>query len=394
MNNCPKCGNPVQPGVTACPICGTSLVPAEQAPVAQQPVQEVAVEQVQVQQPAPVQPVQAEVAPAPQPVAPAPAPQPVQSTNIVGAPATNPVNVETNVNNITNASVGTVSAPAVTPDLSALGPQINTPASVSPIPSQQGGIGDLVQPTDNTATPVATEQVSAKPSKKFSFSFNKKTLAVIIPLLLVFVGAGIFLFINKNKNMAAPAKQQPVEEVEVSKNTKTALVNGFELQVEDGWSVRNYLSGVVVVNSDDSTIISLDVVNGVPFSKLTKENIQEYLNSSFKLSDTKVSETKVNGSKAFEVEGKVVNDSDKITHVRYLFVGGSGNYIITITVVYTNDEAKKNNSTEVENIIESVNYDASSKAISTVDMYADVLTFKNYILNYSIMNDENKVETN
>lgn len=24
MNNCPKCGNPLAPGVTICPICGTN----------------------------------------------------------------------------------------------------------------------------------------------------------------------------------------------------------------------------------------------------------------------------------------------------------------------------------------------------------------------------------
>ena len=37
MNNCPKCGNPLQVGTNSCPICGTNILAAAPAPA--QPAQ-------------------------------------------------------------------------------------------------------------------------------------------------------------------------------------------------------------------------------------------------------------------------------------------------------------------------------------------------------------------
>ena len=86
-NNCTKCGNPLQPGTTICPICGTNNINASAAPVAPAPVSAP-----EVPAPAPVTPVTPApaAAPAPGPVpgpAPVPGPVPVAPTP-VSAPAT------------------------------------------------------------------------------------------------------------------------------------------------------------------------------------------------------------------------------------------------------------------------------------------------------------------
>lgn len=82
-NNCTKCGNPLQPGTTICPICGTNNINASAAPVAPAPA--AAPES---PAPAPVNP----VTPAPA-AAPAPGPVPVSgpvpvAPAPVSAPAT------------------------------------------------------------------------------------------------------------------------------------------------------------------------------------------------------------------------------------------------------------------------------------------------------------------
>ena len=73
MNNCPKCGNPLQAGVTSCPICGTNIS-SEGEP------KQVSVESVV-----------ATATPAPAAEAPAPAPAPAQPAPVAAeAPAPAP----------------------------------------------------------------------------------------------------------------------------------------------------------------------------------------------------------------------------------------------------------------------------------------------------------------
>lgn len=112
MNNCPKCGNPLQPGIVSCPICGTNLEQVKtETPVAKQNINtstQKVEPKVKEQVVKPAQPVQGNSATETKRIAPKPAPQPIQKQANTGpvqptgqpkptAASSNPQPVQTNV---------------------------------------------------------------------------------------------------------------------------------------------------------------------------------------------------------------------------------------------------------------------------------------------------------
>ena len=179
MNNCPKCGNPLQVGTESCPICGTNTSSAAPA-VAPTPVS------------APV------VEPAPA-VAPTPAPAPV----VEPTPEV---------------------APTPAPEIKAIEP-------TTPVPS-------IIAPEEEKTT--KSEVPTAKPVTPEKNKKGNKTIVIVL-LLLAIVAGGIFLINGnfgggKGQNLK-PQPQNSIASAQAASNGfKFNLAEGWIIQ-EDGSNV-------------------------------------------------------------------------------------------------------------------------------------------------------------
>ncbi len=335
MNNCPKCGNPLQPGVSTCPICGTMInqanaaAPAPGAPApAQAPVAPAPAPAAQPAPPAGV-PVQPPVAPMAQPgapVPPAPGAMPMQGsvpTPVAPAPAVPPIQ----------------GAPAV------------PPAPAAPVPGPAAGTPAALAAQATATAPVAPPK--KKPDKKL-YIIGGIIAAVII------VGVIIFMIVMNSTTKVAPTKTNPTPQPRVAANT-TVSVGNYDFQRPNGWSNAESAGYVYITKDDESVVIVLNKTS-TNLSNATVDTMKAAA-AGQRLKDTEVTEMTIGDKKAFYLAA-TYNDLP----VEYYYIDYNTVTVI-VSVVYTKAEYKDASSNEVRNIVNTIVYNEATKAAETYNNY-------------------------
>lgn len=394
MNNCPKCGNPLQAGISSCPICGTNISLGAPAPTTENQKTNITVSSVG----GPVN-----KAPVTNTVA-EPTVTPVATKEVVASPVSvqGPQNVGVSPTPVAQAPVapaktGEVPAQAPAPvaasqtsqveqvaDPTTLAPTIEKIEMATPVPSIPAS---LTTPTANLEVtsnePTKPEVVIASPKKN-----NKKTILIVV-LLLAVVGAGAFFFLKGSslsggKNNTPPANNNNLVATSVSSN-------GYKFKLQDGWLINEDGKNVIVVNSSETVAIKLDHSKG-NITDIDKNLITSYLNQYPVYKESEVSETKISAKDAF-----LVNTNINELPVQIYFIGGGTNLTLGVTIVYQSNDSKTKYEAEVTELIGTISYsDDSLKAISTIDMYKDAFNIYTGVTNYNQQPnvDENTTDPN
>lgn len=355
MNNCPKCGNPLEEGVKTCPICG-NVITADlnnQTPIEPQNNINNNVDNLNKIEANP-----GNVAPNPAPVA--------QATNqtatpVAPIPVTQTPVAETPVARTPVEKTPTV-APTVTQTPSA------TPVSPQPTP--------VTTPTSTPIKPLVTDE---KPQK----NKNKMPLILIAVVGLVLViGIGIsFAFGGGSKE--APKKDN------IALETSLVSSNGYKFNLPKTWFIAEDSENVVLTNDDSTLSIKFDHSSST-INSINKSMIDQVISSHEEYSDTSISEIKISAKDAYLVNTKI----NKMP-VQIYFINGGSNLLIGVTVIYQTDESKTKYEPTVTEIIGSLSYaDESVKALDIINMYSNIFNMYNSILNYRIpTTEENPTET-
>lgn len=380
MNNCPKCGNPLQAGITSCPICGTDIsgvtnTPAQpnnvtvasvgQVPTPAKEQSTVEVEKVE-PTPAIAPQEQAPVAPT-QPMSVAPAPSQVQVAPIenAGTPNNEAQKIQTvgSVGTAPAPSQSTPVAPTANPtasiDPNSLAPTVTKIELATPVPSIPSSLtANQEMPTVNAPTATVSPEVKPTPKKK-----NNKTVIVVAAIVVVLlVCGGIYMSMNGKKNLN-PTNQNPNTTALASTSLSS---NGYKLSLQDGWIANEDGTNVVITNASETVAIKLDHSAG-NISSLNKEYLENYISQNTTYTDTEVTETKISAKDAF-----VINTNINSIPVQIYFIGGGSNLLLGVSVIYQSTESKSKFEANVVEMIGTLSYaDESVKAISTIDMYRE-----------------------
>ncbi len=294
-NNCTKCGNPLQPGTTICPICGTNNINANATPAA----------------------------PAAQPVAPGPGPVPPVPP--VGEPA--PV------------------APVAEPAPVAPAP---APSPINPVP--------IAAPTEVPAAPAVKEK---KP-------VNKKLFVIVgIIAAVIIIGAVVaMIVINNAGSVEEPAPINNNTQKKTAVSNKISL-NGFEFTLPSGWIIDTTGGSTNIVNSNQSTIVQFLYDSG-SVNDLNQDGMKSYLTNQGYDNVTSFEKT-LNGKKTI-----VLTSTKPGTTYQYdFYYMESTNLIIGADVVYTDGEAKSQNTAVVDQIMSSLSYNQTGNMVSEIGMHSD-----------------------
>lgn len=397
MNNCPKCGNPLQIGTTSCPICGTNtstssaaqLTPAvesTQSPAVNPTPAPVAVEQIAAAEPvAPVKPAAPATEPAPviqpepqvapvtvtpveQPVAPLPNAEPAVQSPVTPITSTEVVEQAQPAQPVQVQAVAPT--PVATPELkieeSAIAPTIKPIESSSPVPSI---------PASLTAdAPVEVPKVEKVNTSKPKKSINKTVLAVVVLILIV----GIVAVVLMNSGTKTNLNPAPATNNENTLATTSISSNGYKLKLEDGWLINEDGTNVIITNSNDTVAIKLNHTD-TSLSSISKETIEGYFQSRTDFTNTTISETTISAKDAY-----LVNTSINEAPVQVYYIGGGTNLTIGATIVYQTEESKTKYEASVTEMIGSLSYsDESIKAISTMEMYSNIFNVYNGSIYYT-----------
>ena len=399
INNCQKCGNPLQEGTASCPICGTNIIAT---PV--QPQEAVAT------QTAPAVPVQA------QPVAPVqtvvePVVTPVVETQVV-QPVVAPVApvVEAPVAQTVVAKVEP--QPNVVPVAQAVQPiapvqEVTPVVAVAPVqvePTIEPTAAPQIAPATPTVAPAAIAQslealasqtpqqpvVEApvaeenKPKAKKidikNLTKNQKIIAIAVVAVVIMVIVGISLSSSSLGKPVTPAQNQtPVE----TALTKEVATNGYKLKLEKDWIIEEGSGNIVIKKEDDSVIINVKNTT-ISIDTIKKETLTTYFNNQTNFKDVKVEETELSGKKTFIVSVTyALNGTNTEYPVQYYYINGGTNLIIGSAIVYQDEDAKTNNAAFITNLMGTMSYsDDTIKALDTINMYSEV--FQNYIFSIRI----------
>jgi len=426
MNNCPKCGNPLQVGITSCPICGTDVSNNQNNNVNQvkQNVQVASVAATNTPQKVVEGPSMPSVTPT---VTPAVLKDQMPNNNVAKEPvslnkvvsnvavpngeAANPINnqVAPNVsapisptvqnNQALNQANINESNSNATPNqqIATIGQPVNqasvVPTSLNPnqenvgIPSSLSGAKPAVPEIQNLEAP---KNIDNPNSKK---GLNRKTaLLVGIILIVLIVSALLFMLMNNNSNSLN--KPVPPADDEKVENTRV-LSNGFKFNLQDGWLLSEYGNNVYVTNSTDTVALRLSG-SPVSFSEITEEEIQKQINANSKFSSPEIGTTQISARDAY-----IVNSSLNNLPVQIYFINGGTALTLGVVTIYKTEESKTKFESNVLEMIGSISYsDDSMKAISTIDMYSDAFNLFNDIINKKeinnndVTNQENNGENN
>lgn len=404
INNCQKCGNPLQEGTTSCPICGTNIIATSAqapAPVAQEaaPAAQVAAPTIQpvVAQPTVAPVVEQPVAPSvetqvvqatPAPVVEAPAPvaqtsvaQVVQPQPAVVEVQTQPVAATTDVQPVqTIAPVEEVApapvAPAIEPTVA---PQI-APATptVAPAAIAQSLEALAAQTPAQPVVDAPAVEVNKPKAKKIdikNLTKNQKIIAVAAVAVIIMVIVGISL---SSSSLGKPVTQTPSTTPVETALTKEVATNGYKLKLEKDWIIEEGSGNIIIKKEDDSVIINVkNTISSI--DTLNKETLTTYFNNQSNFKDVKVEETELSGKKTFIVSVTyALNGTNTEYPVQYYYINGGTNLIIGSAIVYQDEDAKTNNAAFITNLMGTMSYsDDTIKALDTINMYSEV--FQNYI---------------
>lgn len=343
MNNCEKCGNPLQPGLTTCPICGTTAKSLDAA-ITAQPMNAEPIEALDeppiasgplIDPNVPVTPPQVDmVAPTSAPITPA------QPMDIV-APST-PVPLPEGTPSFETPTQSAATAqPAMFTDTGFTGMDINaaTPAA---------NVTLDVPATAAPQTPATPAQPSTPAKKEATTKTEKKsnnTILIIIVALAALglgVGAGFLL----SSSMTKPV-QPPTQTVAETNETSEA---GYTFKIEDGWTPTTINGKLVITNKDDDVTLRFTTNSG-QFTNINASNIEVSLS-------TKEGYTEVTTEKTTLGEKDVViaNAKKGDVYIQYYYTAHDVSNIIYATAIYETEEAKTNNEEQVKAIIESIKY--------------------------------------
>lgn len=381
MNNCPKCGNPLQVGTSSCPICGTNTsadaqpakttvtVASVATPVNQQPAPEPKTEAPTVA----VTPVAEAPAPTTEAPTQAPAQQPTQpATQPVQQPAQPAPTTETPATPVTAAPAPVATEPATQPvqpaqpvDPNSIAPTIKTVDLATPVPSIPASLNPDAQTI--VAAP-ASEPVKSTKNKK---ALNKNVLIIGIAALVV-VAIGAFLLTGgMGKKTQAPTPNATTNAVAVT----SVSTNGYKLNLQDGWIITEDGDNVIITNSEETAAIKLSH-SAFGISSISKETIEYYFQTRSDFTNTEISEMTLSAK-----EGYLVNTNIQETPVQLYFIGGGANLTIGATIVYHSTETKTKYEPAVTEMLGSLSYsDESLKAMTTIDMYSDVFGIYNGVI--------------
>lgn len=379
MNNCPKCGNPLQAGITSCPICGTNIsnemfnkvetsnikvASVGQAPQTQAPLKVEPTAQVQSQTAVPQQQVQPSNISAP--VQQATVQQQVQTQS---APAPQPMQVAESVQQSTtqdsnNANVQTLNQQPVDP--SSLAPTVPKVEMATPVPSIPASLSENFA-NENTAQAVNSPTVNASSKPKKS---NKKMLIVVFAFVILIAGIGGYFFINQSAST-----NQPIQQTQNEVATTSIMSNGYKLKQKDGWLTVEDGSNVVITNTSETVVVKLEHSTG-NISEINEDYIKNLMNQNTMYTNTEVTTTKISAKDAY-----LVNTQINSLPVQVYFINGGSNLIIGVSVIYQSNDSKNKYEAEVVEMIGTLSYaDDSIKAISTIDMYRDAFSLYGNII--------------
>ena len=389
MTNCQKCGNPLQPGSTTCPICGTTAAPADAMMTAPAPIEQLEsldetpmVSPVPQVQPAPVMepgpiaaPAQSMTAQPMQPAAPV-APAPIQPAAPMVSPA-QPMN-----------PIPTPAQPMMQPadpmmqPAQPMQPQPSVMpepgfAGASPMPAAPNPI-----PTPSIPAPSAPIEKKEEPKKETKTTTKGKSnlttvVLVAIVALVLGLGAGYLL----GPSLKAAPTPAPV----VVADTETQRVSGFNFDMKTEWSYNDYYDKVIINNAEETVTMRLALYAGV-FTNINTTNIELSLSTKEGYADVKAEKTTVGNRDAV-----LVNASNGDLRIQYYYIAHSVDKIITITTVYETEEAKKAEEENVKKLIESTTYtDEVQNAIQVIDTNSKYFDDATYVYYDSFTKEETK----
>ena len=311
-NNCTKCGNPLQPGTTICPICGTNNINANVAPVAPAP------------NPGPVP--GSEVAPGQ-----APAPVPPIAPTPEGAPISNPV---------------------------------------PPVPAPEGAPVPPIAPAPAAEVPVPPIPAAA-PAPKEKKPANKKLFVIVgIIAAIIIIGAVVaMIVINNSSSTPEPTTNNnntPAQKTPTPTSNKMVL-NGFSFALPNGWAIDTTGGTSAVVDKDATTIVQLQYETG-DVNSFNKENLKNYFVTQG-FDNVEINEKTFGGKK-----GIVISTSKPGSAYQYAFYYiASTELTVGAGVVYSDSEAKSKNSSAVEQIMNTISYTPAANMASEMSMYNEIM---------------------
>lgn len=347
MNNCEKCGNPLQPGLTTCPICGTTAKSLDAA-ITAQPMATETIEALD-EPPIASAPLTTSVAQAtptpaqPMDINPAPAVpiMPAQPMDIV-APST-PVPLPAGTPSFETPSQSAATAqPAMFTDTGFTGMGINaaTPAT---------NVTLDVPATAAPQTPATPAQPSIPEKKEAAPKKEKKTnntmLIVIVALAALGLGLGAGFLISSS--MSKPAAPSPTEEVANSNETSEG---GYTFKIEEGWTPTTINGKLVITNKDDDVTVRFTTNSG-QFSNINSSNIEVSLSTKEGYTDVTTEKTTLG-----EKDVVIATAKNGDVYIQYYYTAHDVNNIMYITAIYETQESKDSNEEKVKAIIESAKY--------------------------------------
>lgn len=394
MNNCPKCGNPLQAGVTSCPICGTNISSTSTE-------QNAVKKEVQTATPAPAAntvKVESVASTAPK----------VENQAVSQeAKTAEPVKVEPVKQEEVAAPVQQATPTgAVTPQeaVTAAPIQPTSPKEPAPQPTPapqpvQPTVAPIAPTTQNVATPSQTPdipksliendpavaQVAAafKPKPEVQDEPKKKGKKgpLLVLLLVIVVAAGGFIYMNMLSKPSTPSQNsnQPSKLV----GATSVSSNGYKFSLTSEWLVNEDGTNVILTNTEETVAIKLDH-SASNINNISKEMIENYVDKSSLYKDTKVSELQISAKNAYSIDANY-NDLP----VQIYFIGGGTNLTLGVTIVYQSADTKNKYEALITEMVGTISYsDESIKAISTMDMYSEIFNTYGGVINSQNTSEE------
>jgi len=377
MNNCEKCGNPLQPGLTTCPICGTTAKSLDAAITAQptnnEPIEaldEPPIASAPLTTAAPAAPMQAQ----PMDINPAPASPitPAQPMDI-GAPAT-PVPLPEGTPSF-ETPTQVASQPAMFTDAGFTGMGINAAT-----PSNQPVTLD-VPASATTPAPATPQQTNPQPDKvaepKKEKKPNNTLLLIIVAIASLGLGVGAGFIISSSMTKPAPA---PTEEVaETNENSE----NGYTFNIEEGWTPTTIGGKLIITNKDNDVTLRFSNNSG-QFTNINASNIEVSLATKEGYTDVTAEKTTL-GDK----DVVIANAKNGDIYIQYYYTAHDVSNIIYVTVIYETKEAKDANEEKVKAIIESTKYtEEIQNAIEAISPHSQIYDDSTYLYFESFANEE------
>ena len=395
MTNCAKCGNPLQPGSTTCPICGTTAAPADSFVSAPAPVEQLeSLDETPMVSPVP----QVQPAPVMEPGPIATPAQPMAAQPMPAQPMQDPMAMAQPMQPVAPAPIQpAVAQPMMQPAAPMPEPTMMAqPAAMQPMPAQpmmpdQGFGGAPVMaavptaiptpaiPAPSVPAPAEKKEEPKQETKKAKGKGTNLTTVVLVGIVALVLGLGAGYLLGPSLKPATPTPTVTVAD------TTSQRVSGFNFDMKTDWIYNDYYDKVIINNPEETVTIRLAMYSGV-FTNINTTNIELSLSTKEGYSDIKAEKSTVGNRDAV-----VVNASNGDLRIQYYYIAHSVEKIITITTVYETEEAKKAQEENVKKLIESTTYtDEVQNAIQVIDENSKYFDEATYVFYDSFNKEETK----